>query len=272
MKVLVIGDVYGKVWRYALKKHLPELKKEYTPDCIVANIENISHGGGPKKKHIDEIEYLWIDVYTSWNHIFDNEKDICEYLESKEGKLLRPANFYSSKYVPLPWRGYMLLSKNEKRYVVINLISSVFFRHQVYNPFLMVREILEHVESFSPHAIIIDFHKEATAELAALALWLDGEVSLVFWTHTHVQTNDERILPKGTGMITDVGMVWPYESIIWASFETTLPLFLSWIPRWKIYPSSSSLYVFNWLFVEISEETKLCTYIEKIRIVWRKEP
>lgn len=266
MKVLIFWDIYGRIGRNAFKKHFSELKQKYSPDFIIVNPENISSGRGPIEKHIRELDALWgIDVYTSGNHIFDNMDDILKYLETPNSKLIRPANFYESKHVYTPGKGYKILEKNGKKLLVINLMSSIFMRDEMYNPFLKIDEMLQDFSWETFDGIIIDFHRETTSEIYAMGLLLDGKISFLYGTHTHVQTNDDMILPLWTGILTDVGMSGALYSIIWADFESMKSRFLSWILKWKIDQSLDPHYVVSGCYVEI-DKTKKCSLIEKIRL------
>lgn len=269
MKILIFWDIFGRIWRTAFKNNLNSLKQKYSPDFIIANIENISSWKWPIEKHIKEIEGFDIDVYTSWNHIFDNEADITDYLEKPNSKLIRPANFYESDLFYIPWKWYKIVEKNWKKILVINLMSQIFMRDDVYNPFLKVDEILKSFDLNEFSWIIIDFHKETSSESYAMGMFLDGRISFVYWTHTHVQTNDEIILPAWTWLITDVWMSWPLYSVIWADFETMKKRFLSWVWKWKIDQALWNDYVVSWVYVEIDEKTRKTTFIEKIRIRWK---
>lgn len=270
MKVLIFWDIYGRVWRNAFKKHFLDLKKEHNPDFIIVNPENISSGRWPIEKHIREIDALgWIDVYTSGNHIFDNMDDIKKYLDTPNSKLIRPANFYESEYVYFPGKWYKVVEKNGKKLLVINLMSSTFLRDDVYNPFLKADEIIKSFQNEDLNWIIIDFHRETTSEIYAMSLFLDWKISFLFGTHTHIQTNDELILPKWTWLLSDVWMNGPLYSIIWADFEGIKTRFLSWVLNWKIDQSLDPNYVVSACVVEIDENTKKCLNIEKIRIRWK---
>ena len=265
MKVLVFWDVYWRVWRSALKKELPKLKEKHKPDFIIVNIENCSSWRWPIEKHAIELESLWIDVMTSWDHIFDNMDRISDYLDKKDSKLIRVANFYDHKNYKTPWKWYKIVENNWKRLLVVHLLWEVFINHKVINPFFKIEEILEETKNEKLDWIIIDFHKETTAEWYWLGFFLDWKVSFIFWTHTHVQTNDEIILPKWTWLLSDVWMNWPLYSVIWADFESVKKRFLTWIWKWKITQSLDNNYVVSWALVEIWDDMK-CENIEKIRI------
>ena len=263
MKILIFWDVYWRVWRKALAKELPILKKKYNSDFVIVNIENATSWRWPIEEHAIELERLWIDVMTSGDHIFDNEEKIKDYLDRVDSKLIRPLNFYESDEYNIPWKWYKIIKKDWKKILVINLLSETFMRFDVFNPFLKIQNFLKELDE-EYDAIIVDFHKEVSSETYWLWYLLDWKVSLIYWTHTHMQTNDEVILDNWTWIITDVWMVGPFPSIIWADFNSLKKRFLTWIWRWKIEQSLDNRYVVNWLFVEI--EDKKCTKIEKIRI------
>lgn len=266
MKILIFWDIYWRVWRNAFKKHFADLKKKYNPDFIIVNPENISSGRWPILKHMQELDKLDIDLYTSWNHIFDNYDEIKDYLDKHDSKLIRPANYYESDYVYIPWKWYKIIEKDNKKLLVINIMSSIFMKDEMYNPFLKVDEILKNINLDELNWIIIDFHRETTSEIYALAMFLDWKISFVYWTHTHIQTNDELILPNWTWLLTDVWMSWPLYSIIWADFENIKSRFLSWIIKWKIEQSLDKNYIVSWCIIEIDDKNKKCLNIEKIKI------
>lgn len=170
---------------------------------------------------------LGIDIFTGGNHSFANMDEIRDYMDTIDSPQLRPANFYESRYYKLPGRGVGKFTKNGKTILVINLTSGNFMKDDVYNPFLKVDEILQEHPLEKYDGIIVDFHRETTAESYCMAEWLSGRVSLQYGTHTHVQTNDERILPSGTGVITDIGMAGSINSSIGHNFSAWLPVFVS---------------------------------------------
>lgn len=264
MKVLIFWDLFWRVWRTALKKELPKLKEKYSPDFIIINGENMTSWYGPIEKHLEEVRKLWVDLITWWNHTLKNEKQIGEYLNSPDCIALRPANFYETPKYKVAWKWHKVCEKNGEKLLVINLMSGQFMLDNVYNPFLKAEEILEEYESEDLDWVIVDFHREATSESQWMALFLDWRASFVFWTHTHVQTNDDAILPWWTWMISDVWFVGPRNSVIWMDFSTLERSFLTWIVRWKKEQKLWNEYVVNWVFVEI--EDKKCVNIEKIRV------
>ncbi len=268
MKVLIFWDVYGRIWRAALKKEFPGLKEKFNPDFVIANVENCTSGRWPIEKHILELESLWIDVMTGWDHVFDNLWKIQDYLEADNSKLIRPANFreYDWKY-NFPWKGYTIVEKDWKKLLVIHVLWEIFMNNRVDNPLLKAKQIIEETKNIWVDAVVIDFHKETTAEWYWLAHFLDGEASFVYWTHTHVQTNDELILPNWTWILSDVWMNWALYSVIWAEYSSVEKRFLTWFNKWKIEQSLDKNYVVSWVVVEIWDDNK-CIGIEKIRIRW----
>ncbi len=265
MKILVFGDVYGRVWRNALLKELPKLQAKYQPDFTIVNVENMTSGRGPIEKHVKELDKLQIDVMTGGDHIFDNQKSIADYLDQKDSKLIRPANYYEQAHYHIPGKWYKIVEKNGKKILVIHLMWTAFMNYNVENPFLKAEKIIAELWENNFDAIFIDFHKETTAEGYGLAHFLDGKVSFVFGTHTHIQTNDELILPGWTGIISDVGMSGPLFSVIWADFQSVKKRFLTGIPKWKIEQQLDENYVVNGICVEIWENRKT-THLEKIRV------
>jgi 2',3'-cyclic-nucleotide 2'-phosphodiesterase len=222
MNILCIGDIVGKPGRDFINTRLPKLIEEYSVDFVVANGENCAHGVGITKKTYDELVYAGIDVITLGNHTWA-KKEILEFIEDKVN-LIRPANFPINN----PGRGYTIVEKAGKRVGVINLVGRVYM--ESYDcPFRKVDEILAKIEN-EVDIIIVDFHAEATSEKLAMGWYLDGKVSAVFGTHTHVQTSDERILPQGTGYITDAGMTGPYNSILGVDKDIIIKKFITLMP------------------------------------------
>ncbi|CFW92919.1 conserved protein of unknown function [endosymbiont DhMRE of Dentiscutata heterogama] len=218
MKILTIGDIFGETGRQVIKNYLPQLKKEYQIDLTVANVENTTHGKGISRKHYWELKSYGIDIMTSGNHIFANEET--RKLISEVPDLLRPLN--SNPYHPGP--GTIWTKIKGKKIRITNLLGTNFMPLATENPYFALEKILN-LQDWDLH--LVDFHAETTAEKIALSLYFDeknvaGEskkISALWGTHTHVQTADERILPKGTGFITDLGMTGPYSGVIGAKPE-----------------------------------------------------
>ncbi len=265
MKVLVFWDVFGRIWRAALAKELPILREKHKPDFIIVNIENATSGRWAIEKHAREISDLGVDVMTTWDHVFDNISKIEDYLNETNSKVIRGANFYEHKDYKIPWKGYKIVEKNWKRLLVIHLIGEVFMNKKVNNPFEVADDILEELKWEKLDWIIVDFHKEATAEWYGLWFHLDGKISALFGTHTHIQTNDELILPNWTWILSDVWMNWPLYSVIWADYKSVEKRFLTWLNKGKIEQCLDKNYVVNWVIFEIWSDMK-CEKIEKIRV------
>ena len=263
LKLLVFWDIFWRIWRNALIKELKWLIEEYSPDFIIANVDNISSWKWPIEKHLLELEKNWVDIMTSWNHFFDNFDDIKNYLKKKNSKLLRFANYQDEEIL---WEWFKIFEKNWKKLLVIHMQGQVFMGVNVNNPFLETEKILEKFKDEDLDWIVIDFHKEATSEIYWLSKYLDWKISLVFWTHTHVQTNDGQISQKWTWMISDIWMCGSFDSIIWSDFESVKYLFLSWwIHRDKLTQALWKKYLVSWIYVEINENK--CEKIEKIKII-----
>lgn len=248
-------------------QELPKLRQRYSPDFVVANVDNISSWRWPIDTHLKQLEKAGVDVMCSGDHFFDNQKEIIEYMAHKNCNLIRPANFYDVEGFPIMWKGYKIVEKNGMKLCVIHLMGQVFMRFDVYNPFLRLKEILEEKQVRSCDAIIVDFHKEATAEIVALWRYFDGKVSAVYWTHTHIQTNDEIILDEGTAYITDVWMTGPKKSIIWAEIDGLKSRFFTGVnPR--IVQSLDQNFVLWALYLEIDSTSNKALFIEKIKVLW----
>ena len=247
MKFLLIGDVIGRIGRNTLKEILPQIKKEYKIDFIVINGENLAGGNGITKKVFQEIEKLDIDVITSGNHIWD-KKEVFQFID-EEPKLLRPAN-----YPPMvPGRGYGIYKKNDKKIAVINLMGRVFMGIPLDCPFRKFDEIYEEIKDKVDY-IIVDFHGEATSEKNAFGYYVDGRATIVYGTHTHVPTADERLLPNNTVYITDIGLTGAYQSVIGIEPKGSINRFLTGLPQ--KYEVAKGEKIFNALFVEIEDFQK----------------
>ncbi len=257
MNVLFFGDVIGRTGREALKLILPKLKKTYTPDLVIANCENIAHGKGITARTFEEIADLGIQVFTSGNHIW-NQKEALDLLARKDSPILRPANYPPG----VPGRGYLILEVGTKKVAVINLVGRVFFQEDFDCPFRKADEILTELTRQNVKIVLIDFHAEATSEANALPWYLDGRVSLVAGTHTHVQTADERILPQGTAMISDVGMVGARDSIIGVDRTNVIQNFLTQMPLQ--FEVAGGAMLVSAIFVEIDSGSGQAKKIERI--------
>lgn len=254
MKVLIIGDVMGKPGRDAMQEFLSKKKGEY--DFVIVNGENAAAGFGITPKIADEFFDLGIDVITSGNHIWD-KKELYPYLNENRN-ILRPLNYPKS----VPGFGYVIKeATNGEKIAVINIQGRVFMP-EVDSPFTRIEEILTEIEKETKN-IIVDFHAEATSEKLAMGWFLDGRVSLVYGTHTHIQTADERVLDKGTGFINDVGMTGAHDSIIGMSVQSVLPKFLTSLPsRFEVATGNVKV---NGIEIEI-DKNGLCKELNRINI------
>jgi hypothetical protein len=224
VRILFIGDVVGKVGRRLLKEQVRRAQAEAGADFTIANVENASGGYGLTPDVWDEIRRLPIDVFTSGNHIWD-KKETPGILDS-EPRLLRPANYPAGN----PGRGWCVApSRGGVPVAVINL-QGLTFMTAIESPFTVADRILAEIGA-QARVIFVDMHAEATSEKQAIAWYLDGRVSAVIGTHTHVPTADERVLPEGTAALTDSGMTGPYEGIIGFKPKQVLERFLLATPR-----------------------------------------
>jgi len=224
MTILFFGDIVGQPGRQAIKKILPLWQKKYQTDLVIANGENIAHGLGLTEKSLQEIISAGVDLVTSGDHTWD-QKEVSRLLADKEIPLIRPANFPPG----LPGQGERLIEVRTKKVLVINLIGRVFMRQNYDCPFRKADEILEE-KGEEADIIIVDWHAEATSEKVCLGWYLDGRVSAVLGTHTHIPTADARILPQGTAYISDVGMVGVRDSSLGADKDSAVKGFLEQTP------------------------------------------
>lgn len=256
MEILAVGDLIGSAGIRKLKSVLPELRKKEGIDFVIVNGENSAEGMGMTEKNFKEILEEKVDVITMGNHTW-GKKDIFKFIDHP--KLIRPANYTKG----VVGKGYNIYSCKDKKIAVINLIGRVDMNVLSENPFVIVKEIIENIQK-KVDIIIIDFHAEATAEKIALGYYLDGKVTAVYGTHTHVQTADETILERGTAYITDIGMTGPKKSVIGMDvlasikrFETTLP------ERYKIATGEC---IFNGVIFEVNDKTNKVINIKRVKI------
>lgn len=256
MKILFIGDIVGSPGREAIKKLVGPLRQELKIDFVIANAENASGGSGVTSKVAEELFSSGVDVLTSGDHIW-KKSEIFELI-NREERILRPLNFPSGT----PGRGANVFkTKNGLKVGVINIAGRVFM-DALECPFRTALKACEELIE-ETKIIILDMHAEATSEKVALGWYLDGKVSAVLGTHTHIQTADEKILPKGTAYISDVGMTGPYDSVIGRRVEDVLTRFLSSIPvRFEVAEGDIQL---HGALVDIDEETGSARSILRIQ-------
>ncbi len=250
MIVLAIGDIIGKPGRQAVGKILPELRSEYGINLVVANGENAAGGLGLTSATAKELITAGVDVITSGNHIWA-KKEILPYMEG-EMPILRPLNYPSG----VPGRGYLVTGQ----VMVVNLIGRTFMG-DLDCPFRAMDRLLAEVNP-APPVIIVDFHAEATSEKMAMGYYLDGRVSALLGTHTHVGTIDARVLPGGTAYVTDIGMSGPVDSVIGNDTQAVLRRFLTSIP--DHLPVAKGKVTVNAMLLDIDEITGYANSIDRI--------
>ena len=220
MKILAVGDLVGETGLERLKRDLPKLQEAENIDFTIVNGENVAGGMGMTTKNFHELNKLNIDVITMGNHTW-GKKDIFSFIDKPN--IIRPANYSRG----VPGHGYTIVEKNNKKIAVINLIGRTDMGILSENPFTTLDDILKRIDA---DIKILDFHAEATAEKIAMGYYVDGRVTAMFGTHTHVQTADEKILENGTGYITDIGMTGPRKSVIGMDVDTSLKRFVTSLP------------------------------------------
>lgn len=258
MKVLFVGDVVGSIGRKMLEESLPLLKKKYRPQVTIVNGENAAGGRGITEKIYKEFLQQGVDLVTMGNHTWDN-RDIFNFIDNENVKMIRPLNFPAGT----PGQGVKIIQVNQAKLAVVNVQGRVFL-NALDDPFRKMDEVIEQVQSITP-CIFVDFHAEATSEKQAMGWYLDGRVSAVVGTHTHIQTNDSRILPAGTAYQTDVGMTGAYDSILGVERDIILQKFLTQLPVRHEIPEEGRK-ILSGCFVEINDTTGRAVRIEPILI------
>ncbi len=256
MNILAVGDIVGSIGVTELQKRLKKIKKEYNIDFCIVNGENAADGMGITEKNFKDILLSGADCVTMGNHTW-GKKEIFKFID--DPKIIRPANYPEG----VCGKGYGIYLVNGKKICVINAIGRAEINIMTDNPFLVVNSIIEKVKN-DVDIIILDFHAEATAEKKAMAYYLDGKITAMFGTHTHVQTGDEQILEKGTAYITDIGMTGPKKSIIGMETEVALKRFLTSLP--EKYKVATGEAIFNGVVFKINDENNKVEKIKRIYI------
>lgn len=259
----MIGDIIGKGGRLAVKKLLPNLREELEIDAVIGNVENLAHGKGITQETVEELFTYGVDMGTSGNHIYDKPEG-ADYLDLATTAVVRPANFPTGS----AGRGYMRLpvtdkAGNEHDILVINLIGQVFMNQEADSPFETIDWILNNTDANNYAGIFIDFHAEATSEILGLSNYVDGRVSGVVSTHTHVPTADLRKLPKGTYAICDLGMVGGTNSMLGFGVEEAIERFVTG-NKVPLQPVESGSMTFNSVLFELDVETKQVIAAERV--------
>ncbi|WP_313467402.1 TIGR00282 family metallophosphoesterase [Carnobacterium sp.] len=257
MKLLFIGDVVGSMGREMVHDHLQKLKQKYKPQVTILNGENAAAGRGITEKIYKSFLQDGVDVVTMGNHTWDN-REIFEFIGDAK-KMIRPANYPEGT----PGKGLAFIKVNQLELAVINLHGRTFMS-DVDDPFRKADELLEEVSQRTP-LVFVDFHAETTSEKQAMGWYLDGRVSAVVGTHTHVQTNDARILPAGTAYLTDAGMTGPYDEILGMKREAVINRFLTQMPTRFEVPKEGRK-ILSGCFIEIDDATGAAKKIENIVI------
>ncbi|HHW14221.1 MAG TPA: TIGR00282 family metallophosphoesterase [Firmicutes bacterium] len=260
MRCLFFGDVVGRPGREAVKGLLPVLRQRYSPDLVLANVENAAGGFGVTAAVAEELHSAGVDLMTTGNHVWDKKEsyrflDACPYL-------VRPANYPPG----VPGRGFLLHRLPGCGVGIMNLSGRAFL-DPLDDPFRLALELAEALRRETT-VILVDFHAEATAEKVAMGWHLDGKVSAVLGTHTHVPTADGRILPQGTAYVTDVGMVGPRDSVLGMETATILQRFKTQMPA--RFPVASGPVAVNAIFLEVEVETGRALRFEQVLDVWER--
>ncbi len=262
MRILFIGDIFGRPGRTIVKDRLPGIVRDQAVDLVIANGENAAAGFGITPPLVEELFDLGIDVITTGNHIWD-KREIIDYFQMVDGngrgpqrRLLRPANYPSD----MPGWGVYHSHKGKATYAVINLQGRVFMAAND-DPFRIADQLLKEIEA---KVIIVDFHAEATSEKISMGWYLDGRVTAVIGTHTHVPTADERVLSAGTAYITDVGMTGPYDGVIGVQKELVVGKFLNGMPV-RFEPATGDVRL-SAVVIDCDEKTGKARSIERLMV------
>ena len=254
MNILAVGDIVGNVGVTKLQKELPKIKENYNIDFCIVNGENSAEGMGLTKKNFDDIIHAGADCVTMGNHTW-GKKEIFEFID--DPKLIRPANYAEG----VCGKGFNIYECKDKKIAVINAMGRAEINIMTDNPFLVTKKIVDEIKN-QVDIIILDFHAEATAEKKAMAYYLDGEITAMFGTHTHIQTADEQILDKGTAYITDIGMTGPKKSIIGMDKDAALKRFLTSLP--EKYKIANGEAILNAVIFEINDVSNRVEKITRI--------
>jgi len=251
LRILFIGDIVGRPGRFLLRDFLGYIREDYKIDLVIANGENAAHGNGLTRKILNELYTYGIDVITSGNHIWD-KKEIIDIINNEE-MLIRPANYPRG----VPGKGYTFYNCGGITVCIMNLMGRVFM-NPIDSPFECVDKLINMCKEKADY-IIIDFHGEATSEKIAFGYYVDGRVSAVFGTHTHVQTADAKILPGKTAYMSDAGMTGPINSVIGSNKDAIIKKFITGMPtRFDVAKGEAQL---NAVILETNRHGKACKVI-----------
>ena len=248
MKILFIADIVGEPGRKAVKKILGPIKQEYGVDFTIANGEHLSDRVGVDADIVEEMKTAGIDFFTTGNHVW-RQKDFAKHIDRPELPIIRPANFLGET----PGEGYQIVETNFGKILIINLLGQHDIKANLTNPFTKMDEILTKENDF--RYSFVDFHAEMSSEKVALGRYLDGRVSAVVGTHTHVPTADNRVLAGGTAVVSDVGFVGPAESVLGVKDELIFNTFISSMPQ-KFEIADGNVVQFNAVLIDLDTTGK----------------
>ena len=257
MNILIVGDIFSKLGRESFERNIKRLKSENNINFIIANGENITHGKGMNENHYKWLMSLGVSVITLGNHAYKN-KAILTFIDEVHN-IVRPCNFPDDS----PGKGYVTINYNGIKITVFQVIGNVFMAEGNASPFVKAEEILNNVTS---DLYICDFHGEATSEKIAFAQYFNGKINIIFGTHTHVQTNDARILDKGTAYITDVGMTGPLDGVIGVKKEIIIDRYIA-DNKNRFDPQDKGKTQFNAILIEINDKTLKPTKIDILNVI-----
>lgn len=258
LQILAIGDIVGRPGRKILRNMLAGIRRELNVDICIANAENAATGNGLTSKVMRELYSYGIDILTLGNHTW-SKKEIFDFLDN-EDSIVRPSNYSDD----MPGKGSTIFYRGSIKIGIINACGRTFYENSKYElscPFISVEKEIEKIKEYT-NIILVDFHAEATSEKIAMGWFLDGRVSTVFGTHTHVQTADERILPNGTGYITDIGMTGPYDSVLGIEKELIIKRFITDEPV-KFVIAEGTMQI-NGILLNIDDNSGKCVEIKRI--------
>ncbi|MBU4421419.1 YmdB family metallophosphoesterase [Patescibacteria group bacterium] len=269
IKILVLGDIMGKIGRKALVKKLPDLRNKYKPDLVIVNGENIAHGLGVTIKSLREVLGAGVDFFTSGNHIWNKEIEFKRVIEERDlkDKIIRPANY--KKVYRKPGDGYKIIKAGKSNILVINILGRVFMKDEsdkITLPLPAALKILMANKKKKIDAIILDLHAEATSEKRAMGWVLNGKASLVWGTHTHIPTADAQILSEGTGYITDLGMCGARDSVIGDNKEEVIASMMKKRMKLKHNLPESGPAVIQGIYVELGKNLPSSKIMRTIKI------
>ncbi len=256
LKIIFLGDIVGRTGRNIVQQLLPSIKNEYAPDIIVANGENAAGGAGIDPKVAAELLAMNVDILTTGNHIWKRREAI-DLVKQNPKQIIRPLNFPKGA----PGVGWTCFEVNGKKINIVNAMGRVFMDEKLDCPFQRLDELLEN-ELCDEKIIFVDFHAEATSEKEALGFFLDGRVSAVVGTHTHVQTADDKILPEGTAYLTDVGMCGAKFSVLGVEHEPIVQNFLTGMP--VKFDVAKGIAILNAVLITCDEQNGKAIKIERI--------